>query len=158
MGALAKAIPEQIPAASHGSMNNLAMGARGTQGSWDYYETLAGGMGAGPALALLLAGPALSLPSMLVIHGVLGTRKTVMFILLVVVITLLELALPYVTKLAIDRYIVPAPIADPAATAGAPDPIRHSRFPMRSSCSPAHAGSTCRHGSNCLPVPHGPHP
>jgi len=43
------------------------------------------GMGKGPALALLLAGPALSLPSMLVIHGVLGTRKTVVFILLVVV-------------------------------------------------------------------------
>jgi N-methylhydantoinase B len=28
-------------------MNNLAMGARGQQGSWDYYETIAGGMGAG---------------------------------------------------------------------------------------------------------------
>ncbi len=47
-GALAQAIPEQIPAASHGSMNNLAMGARGgAGGKWDYYETLGGGMGAG---------------------------------------------------------------------------------------------------------------
>ncbi len=44
-GALAQAIPEHIPAASHGSMNNLAMGARG---GWDYYETMGGGMGAGP--------------------------------------------------------------------------------------------------------------
>ena len=46
MGALAKAIPERIPAASHGSMNNVAMGSRGEQ-PWDYYETLGGGMGAG---------------------------------------------------------------------------------------------------------------
>ncbi len=44
-GALAKAIPEQISAASQGTMNNLAMGSRGENG-WDYYETLAGGMGA----------------------------------------------------------------------------------------------------------------
>ncbi|NMB46655.1 MAG: permease [Firmicutes bacterium] len=42
------------------------------------------GMGQGPALALLLSGPALSLPSMLVIRSVLGTRKTVTFISLVV--------------------------------------------------------------------------
>ena len=48
MGALAQAIPEQIPAASHGSMNNVAMGARSADSSWDYYETLGGGMGAGP--------------------------------------------------------------------------------------------------------------
>jgi uncharacterized membrane protein YraQ (UPF0718 family) len=43
------------------------------------------GMGKGPALALLLAGPALSLPNMLVIRGVLGTKKTMVFISLVVV-------------------------------------------------------------------------
>ncbi|MGM0568426.1 MAG: permease [Elusimicrobiota bacterium] len=43
------------------------------------------GMGKGPALALLLAGPALSLPNMLVIRSVLGTKKTLVFILLVVV-------------------------------------------------------------------------
>lgn len=42
------------------------------------------GMGKGPALALLLAGPALSLPSMLVIRSVLGTKKTLTFVLLVV--------------------------------------------------------------------------
>ena len=43
------------------------------------------GMGKGPALALLLAGPALSLPSMLVINTVLGLRKTVVFVCLTVV-------------------------------------------------------------------------
>ena len=43
------------------------------------------GMGKGPALALLLAGPALSLPNMLVIRSVLGTRKTLVYICLVVV-------------------------------------------------------------------------
>jgi uncharacterized membrane protein YraQ (UPF0718 family) len=42
------------------------------------------GMGKGPALALLLAGPALSLPNMLVIRSVIGTRKTLVFVLLVV--------------------------------------------------------------------------
>ncbi len=43
------------------------------------------GMGKGPALALLLAGPALSLPNMLVIKSVLGIKKTVAFVSLVVV-------------------------------------------------------------------------
>ena len=44
-GALAQALPSMLAAASQGSMNNLAMGKRGERG-WDYYETLAGGMGA----------------------------------------------------------------------------------------------------------------
>ncbi len=44
LGALAGAIPDRIPAASHGSMNNIALGGR----DWDYYETLGGGGGAGP--------------------------------------------------------------------------------------------------------------
>ncbi len=43
------------------------------------------GMGKGPALALLLAGPALSLPNMLVIRSVIGTKKTLVFVALVVV-------------------------------------------------------------------------
>ena len=43
------------------------------------------GMVKGPALALLLAGPALSLPNMLVIRSIMGTKKTLVFILLVVV-------------------------------------------------------------------------
>lgn len=45
---------------------------------------LAGGLGKGPALALLLAGPALSLPSILMIGGVLGPRRTAAFVGLVV--------------------------------------------------------------------------
>jgi len=43
------------------------------------------GMGKGPALALLLAGPALSLPNMLVIRSIMGTKKTVVFVVLVIV-------------------------------------------------------------------------
>ena len=46
---------------------------------------LGAGMGKGPALALLLAGPALSLPNMLVIRSVMGTKKTVAFVALVVI-------------------------------------------------------------------------
>jgi len=64
-------------------------------GAFMYFATLtevpilqgliAAGMGKGPALALLLAGPSLSLPNMLVIQGVMGTQKTVVYVLLVVV-------------------------------------------------------------------------
>ncbi|MAC13582.1 MAG: 5-oxoprolinase [Alcanivorax sp.] len=53
LGALAQAAPEAIPAASQGTMNNVAMGAAGENG-WDYYETMAGGTGAharGPGLS-----------------------------------------------------------------------------------------------------------
>ncbi len=50
---------------------------------------LASGMGEGPALALLLAGPSLSLPNMLVIRGVLGTKKTVVYVALVIVMATL---------------------------------------------------------------------
>ena len=46
---------------------------------------LASGMGKGPALALLLAGPSLSLPNMLVIRGVMGTKKTLIYVALVIV-------------------------------------------------------------------------
>ena len=42
LGALASILPDRVPAASHGSMNNIAMGSD----SWDYYETIGGGMGA----------------------------------------------------------------------------------------------------------------
>ncbi len=45
------------------------------------------GMGKGPALSLLLAGPALSLPSMLVIRSIMGTRRTIVYIALVVVMS-----------------------------------------------------------------------
>jgi len=64
-------------------------------GAFMYFATLtevpilqgliANGMGKGPALALLLAGPALSLPNMLVIRSVIGTQKTIVFVILVVI-------------------------------------------------------------------------
>ncbi|MBS0000452.1 MAG: permease [Cyclobacteriaceae bacterium] len=64
-------------------------------GAFMYFATLtevpilqglmAAGMGKGPALALLLAGPSLSLPNMLVIRDVLGTEKTIVYVLLVVI-------------------------------------------------------------------------
>ena len=50
---------------------------------------LGNGMGSGPALALLLAGPALSLPNMLVINSVIGPKKTASYVLLVVVMATL---------------------------------------------------------------------
>jgi hypothetical protein len=66
-------------------------------GAFMYFATLtevpilqgliASGMGKGPALALLLAGPSLSLPNMLVIRGVMGTQKTVVYVALVVVLS-----------------------------------------------------------------------
>lgn len=48
---------------------------------------LGAGMGKGPALSLLLAGPALSLPSMLVIRSVMGNKKTLVYISLVVIMS-----------------------------------------------------------------------
>jgi len=48
---------------------------------------LGAGMGKGPALALLLAGPALSLPNMLVIRSVMGTKKTMVYVTLVVIMS-----------------------------------------------------------------------
>ena len=45
------------------------------------------GMGKGPALSLLLAGPALSLPNMLVIGGVMGVKKTAVFCIIIVVLS-----------------------------------------------------------------------
>ncbi len=64
-------------------------------GAFMYFATLtevpilqgliASGMGKGPALALLLAGPSLSLPNMLVIRGVLGNQKTIVYVSLVII-------------------------------------------------------------------------
>jgi uncharacterized membrane protein YraQ (UPF0718 family) len=69
-------------------------------GAFMYFATLtevpilqgliASGMGKGPALALLLAGPSLSLPNMLVIRGVLGTQKTLVYVALVVIMATLS--------------------------------------------------------------------
>ena len=45
------------------------------------------GMGKGPALSLMLAGPALSLPNMLVIGGVMGAKKTAVFCMIIVILS-----------------------------------------------------------------------
>jgi N-methylhydantoinase B len=55
LGALQSALPGEIPAASQGTMNNIAMGYYSEKQYWDYYETLAGGTGAGAAFAGLSA-------------------------------------------------------------------------------------------------------
>ena len=49
LGALAQALPESVPAASQGTMNNVTIGGKNADGiSYAYYETLGGGMGAAP--------------------------------------------------------------------------------------------------------------
>ena len=76
--------------------NSIAANAfAAVAGAFMYFATLTevpivqglvgSGMGAGPSLALLLAGPALSLPSMIVLHSILGLRKTLTYVALVIV-------------------------------------------------------------------------
>lgn len=87
-------IPSEWIASSVGGNSVRANLLASVVGSFMYFATLTevpilqglmgSGMGKGPALALLLAGPALSLPGMLVIRSILGTRKTAVYILLVV--------------------------------------------------------------------------
>lgn len=48
LGLIASVLPERVPAASQGTMNNVAMGGAGASGRWDYYETIGGGGGAHP--------------------------------------------------------------------------------------------------------------
>jgi uncharacterized membrane protein YraQ (UPF0718 family) len=87
-------IPSQWISGSVGGNSVWANLFASMVGAFMYFATLTevpilegligNGMGKGPALALLLAGPALSLPNMLVIRSVMGTKKTVIFVLLVV--------------------------------------------------------------------------
>ncbi|MFP3983631.1 MAG: permease [Desulfurivibrionaceae bacterium] len=87
-------IPEKYIAALVGGNSLTANLFASLAGALMYFATLTevpilqgllgSGMGQGPALALLLAGPALSLPNMIVIGGVLGVRKTGVFVVIVV--------------------------------------------------------------------------
>jgi hypothetical protein len=87
-------IPSEWVAKSVGGNSLGANLFASVAGAFMYFATLTevpivqgligSGMGKGPALALLLAGPALSLPNMLVIRSVMGTRRTVVFVSLVV--------------------------------------------------------------------------
>jgi len=88
-------IPSTWVAAAVGGNSLEANLFASVAGAFMYFATLTevpileglldNGMGQGPALALLLAGPALSLPNMLVIASVIGWRKTLAFVSLVVV-------------------------------------------------------------------------
>ena len=90
-------IPNSWIAAAVGGNSLLANLFASVVGAFMYFATLTevpileglikSGMGKGPALALLLAGPALSLPSMLVIRSVMGTKKTAVFMGLVIVLS-----------------------------------------------------------------------
>ena len=88
-------IPSQWVSRAVGGNSLFSNFAASFSGAFMYFATLTevpilqgligNGMGKGPALALLLAGPALSLPNMLVIRSVLGTKKTMVFVSLVIV-------------------------------------------------------------------------
>lgn len=88
-------IPSQWVAGAVGGNSFMANFFASFAGAFMYFATLTevpilqgligSGMGKGPALALLLAGPALSLPNMLVINSIMGVKKTVVFVGLVIV-------------------------------------------------------------------------
>lgn len=95
VGFLSKLLPEDQVAAWVGDNSLLSILTASVIGCLFYFATLTEipilqalierGMAQGPALALLLAGPALSLPSILVIRSVIGIKKTAVFTSLVVV-------------------------------------------------------------------------
>ncbi len=90
-------IPNAWIAGAVGGNSLMANFVASFVGAFMYFATLTevpileglihSGMGKGPALALLLAGPALSLPNMLVIRSVMGTKKTLVFVGLVIVLS-----------------------------------------------------------------------
>jgi uncharacterized protein len=92
-------IPSEWVSQSVGGNSFLANFVSSIVGAFMYFATLTevpilqgllgSGMGKGPALALLLAGPALSLPSMLVLRSIMGTKKTVVYVSLVIVMATL---------------------------------------------------------------------
>jgi len=94
-GIITVLVPENIVAEYVGGNSILANLIASVTGSIMYFATLTEvpiiktfmdlGMGQGPALALLLAGPALSLPNMLVIRSIMGTKRTITYVVLVVV-------------------------------------------------------------------------
>lgn len=88
-------IPSEWVSQAVGGNSLLSNFAASFAGAFMYFATLTevpilqgligNGMGKGPALALLLAGPALSLPNMLVIRSIIGTQKTIVFVVLVII-------------------------------------------------------------------------
>jgi hypothetical protein len=94
-GTNAGLIPAEYISSVVGGNSLLANLIASVVGAFMYFATLTevpimqgllgAGMGQGPALALLLAGPALSLPNMLVIRSIIGMKKTIAFVCLVVI-------------------------------------------------------------------------
>jgi hypothetical protein len=94
-GIIKVAVPESVVTSYVGGNSIPANFVASFLGALMYFATLTEvpiirafmdlGMGKGPALALLLAGPALSLPSMLVLRSIMGTRKMLTYVALVVV-------------------------------------------------------------------------
>ena len=92
-------IPERFISSLVGGNSISANLIASVAGALMYFATLtevpilqglmSAGMGKGPALALLLAGPALSLPSMIVLRSLMGTKKALTYILLVVIMSTL---------------------------------------------------------------------
>jgi len=88
-------VPQDVVTSWMGGNSLLANFIASFAGALMYFATLTEvpiikafmdlGMGKGPSLALLLAGPALSLPNMLVIRSIMGTKKTLTYIALVVI-------------------------------------------------------------------------
>ena len=95
VGFLGALVPEKQVAALVGDNSLLSNFVASVVGCAFYFATLTeipilealmkNGMASGPALALLLAGPALSIPSILVIRSVIGNKKTAVFVVLVVI-------------------------------------------------------------------------
>lgn len=95
--AIAGVIPNSWVAWAVGGNSLLSNFLASIVGAFMYFATLtevpiiqgllASGMGKGPALALLLAGPSLSLPNMLVIRGIMGTQKTIVYSVIVIVLS-----------------------------------------------------------------------
>lgn len=93
-------VPSEWVAKALGGNSLRANAFASIAGAFMYFATLTevpiiqglmgAGMGKGPALALLLAGPALSLPSILVINKVMGAKRTFVFVLLVIVFAMIS--------------------------------------------------------------------
>jgi uncharacterized membrane protein YraQ (UPF0718 family) len=98
-GMIVVAVPENVVSSVVGGNSLLSCFIASFLGALMYFATLTEvpivraftdlGMGKGPTLALLLAGPALSLPNMLVIRKIMGTQKTLVYITLVVIMATL---------------------------------------------------------------------
>jgi len=90
-------IPSDLVARWVGGNSLMSNFVASFAGAFMYFATLTevpiiqglmnSGMGKGPALALLLAGPALSLPSILVINATLGLKKTAAFVILIIIMS-----------------------------------------------------------------------